>query len=211
MRSARSASAAAAWAALVVAALPGATHVGTLLDPVVVRKDSDDDTVRNGQVANRRLASRLRVQREDAAGQLRAAGELLPGDLADGGPGNRIRGQQQVVQLLSGQPPGREALRELQAKVPAGTYCRQQFPGADRTGSGISGIRLLHLADWIGQPREPRDEGQGGELSGRLLARASSRLSGYGLPIDREGGPGGEAPSAVSPSAAGEPSRCDSR
>lgn len=41
--------------------------------------------------------------------------------------------------------------------------------------------------------RERRDEGQGGELAGRFLTRASSRLPGYGLPIDREGGPGGEA------------------
>ena len=82
---------------------------------------------------------------------------------------------------------------------PAGrpvTYRRQQFLGADRTGSGISGIsgiRILRLANWIGQARERRDEGQGGELAGRLLTRASSRLPGYGLPIDREGGPGGEA------------------
>jgi len=73
------------------------------------------------------------------------------------------------------------------------THRRQQFLGADRIASGISGIRVLRLADWIGQARERRDEGQGGELAGGLLTRASSRLSGYRLPIDREGGPGGEA------------------
>ena len=124
---------------------------------------------------------------------MRAPGELLPGDLAGGSPGNGIRGQQQVVQLLSGQPPGREALRELRDRRCPVTYRRQQFLGADRTGSGISGIRVLRLANWIGQARERRDKGQGGELAGRLLTRASSRLPGDGLPVDREAGLGGEA------------------
>ena len=103
----------------------GSTDVGTLLDPVVVRKDNNDDAVGDGHVANRRLAARLGVQREDAASQLRAPGELLPGDLAGGGPGNGIRGQQQVVQLLSGQPPGRKALRELRDRRRPVTYRRQ--------------------------------------------------------------------------------------
>jgi len=97
------------------------------------------------------------------------------------------------VQLLSGQSPDREALRELRDRRRPVTYRRQQFLGPDRTGSGISGIRVLRLANWIGQARERRDEGQGGELACRLLTSASSRLPGYGLPIEREGGPGGEA------------------
>src|ERR1039457_5034701 len=41
----------------------GSADVGTLLDPVVMRKDSDDDAVGDGHVANRGLASRLGVQR----------------------------------------------------------------------------------------------------------------------------------------------------
>jgi len=152
------------------------------------------------------------VQRQDAAGQLRAPGELLPGDLAGGGPGNGIRGPQQVVQLLSGQPPGREALRELRDSRRPVTHRRQQFRGADRTGSGSSGIRVLRLADWTGQARERRDEGQGGELAGRLLTRASSRRPGEGCPSTvRATRAVKPAPSAVSPNAAGEPSRRDSR
>jgi hypothetical protein len=166
------------------------THVGTLLDPVVVRKNRDDDADRDGHVADRRLAARLRVQREDAAGQLRAAGELLPGDLAGGGPGDGVGDQQQVVQLLSGQPPGREALSEPRGRGRPVTYRCQQLIGASCTGSGI---RVRRPADRIGQAGERRDEGKGGELAGRLLAHASSRLSGDGLSVDCEGRPGGEA------------------
>src|SRR6202011_1900876 len=70
---------------------------------------------------------------------------------------------------------GREPPGEPRGRGRPVTYRRQQLISASCTGSGI---RVRRLAGRIGQARERRDEGQGGELAGRLLAHASSRLSG---------------------------------